>query len=61
MTDRIPICWVSSNGTIKEFPSKKLAKMVPAKQVRILETQEDIGCECANDTEPVTNTKNLEH
>lgn len=54
MADKILICWASSNGKIREFPSKKLASMVPAKHVRILETQEDIGCEYAKDTEPVT-------
>ena len=54
MADKIAICRVSSNGKIREFPSKKLASMVPAKQVRMLETQEDIGCEYAKDTEPVT-------
>ena len=53
MADIIAICRVSSNGKIREFPSKKLASMVPAKQVRILDTQEDIGCEYAKDTEPV--------
>ena len=59
MADIIAICRVSSNGKIREFPSKKLASMVPAKQVRILETQEDIGCEYAKDTEPVTTSIKL--
>ena len=59
MADIIAICRVSSNGKIREFPSKKLASMVPAKQVRILETQEDIGCEYAKDTEPATTSIKL--
>ena len=54
MTDIIAICCISSNGKIKGFPNKKLAKMVPAKQVRILDTQEETGCEYAKDTEPET-------
>lgn len=57
MTDKIAICCTSSNGKTRECPSKKFAKMVPAKQLMILEIQEDIGCLYANDIEPITINK----
>lgn len=57
MTDKIAICCTSSSGDTREFPSKKFAKMVPAKQLMILEIQEDIGCLYANDIEPITINK----
>ena len=46
------ICCISNSGRTREFPDRKFANMVPAKQVRTLETQLDIGWVYANDTEP---------
>ena len=52
MRVRIAISCMSNNGRTREFPNKKFAMMVPAKQVRTLDTQQDIGCVYANDNEP---------
>ena len=43
ITVKIAICCMSNNGKMRAFPSKKFAIIVPAKQVRMLETQQDIG------------------
>ena len=43
---------MSNNGKMRAFPSKKFAMIVPAKHVRMLETQQDIGWVQANDNEP---------
>lgn len=43
---------MSNNGSIREFPNKRFAKIVPAKQVRMLESQQDIGWVYVNDIEP---------
>lgn len=43
---------MSNNGKMRAFPNKKFAMIVPAKQVRMLETQQDIGWVQANDNEP---------
>lgn len=43
---------MSNNGRTREFPNKKFAMKVPAKHVRILETQQDMGWLYANDIEP---------
>ena len=43
ITVKIAICFMSNNSKMRAFPSKKFAIIVPAKQVRMLETQQDIG------------------